>query len=485
MKQPLEKTDFSHLDVSAEIESLLKELLNRIETLEEEARNLREENQNLRDEVARLQNRKGKPKIKANQEEDSADDNEEKKEKPRKKRHRHKPRRERIKIDREETIKLDREALPDDLQHRGYREVIIQNIKFETDNVCYRLERLYSSSTGKFYEAKLPNGRKGQSYGSDLEALVIMLYFELRVTQNKIHKLLKSIGIVISAGQISNILTHKHKKRFSKERQETLKTGLKTTRYHHTDDTKAREKGINHHTFVISNPYYSSFFTTRYKNKETVSQLLTLLKNPAEKEDVRKNLNDFIPILICDDAPQFHGVTQHRGLCWVHEVRHFKKLHPFFEHHQKMVDSFISDLWEYYARLKRYKEFPSEKMKEALSAEFDELLSRSTGYDALDHRIALTREKKENLLLVLDFPEIPLHNNLAERDLREFVIKRKISNGTRVKEGTDTWDIFLSLLGTCKKNDINFYAYLRDRISDSFDMPSLESVLLERSLNSA
>ena len=474
MNKPLEKIDFSKIELSPDTRSLLEELLNRIERLESESRKLREENQNLRDEVARLKKRKGKPVIKANQP-DSED--EKKKLKSRKKRHRHKPRRERIKIDREETVKLDRKELPEDVQHRGYRDVVIQNIRFETDNVRYRLERVYSPSTGKFYEAILSSDRTGQSYGSDIEAFIIMLYFELRVTQNKIHKLLKSIGIVISAGQVSNILIRKHKKKFSKERKKILEAGLKTTQYHHTDDTGARENGINHHTFSISNFYYSSFFTTRYKNKETVKELLSLLNNPKEKETSEKKLGDFIPILVCDDAPQFHEVTQHRGLCWVHEVRHFEKLHPFFEHHQKIVDSFIAKLWKYYARLKRYKESPSEKMKEALSVEFDELLSPSTGYDELDHRITLTRKKKENLLLVLDFPEVPLHNNLAERDLREFVIKRKISNGTRVEEGTKAWDIFLSVLGTCRKNDVNFYAYLRDRISLSFEMPSLASTL--------
>ena len=224
MNKPLEKIDFSTLKLSPDTQSLLEELLNRIETLESESRKLREENQNLRDEVAHLKKRKGKPVIKANQPDS---DDKKKKPKARKKRRRHKPRRERIKIDREKTIKLDRKELPKDVQHRGYRNVTIQNIRFETDNIRYRLERLYSPSTGKFYEATLSNGRSGQSYGSDIEAFIIMLYFELRVTQNKIHKLLKSIGIVISAGQISNTLIHKYGKKFSKERKEILKA-LKT-----------------------------------------------------------------------------------------------------------------------------------------------------------------------------------------------------------------------------------------------------------------
>ncbi len=62
----------------------------------------------------------------------------------------------------------------------------LQNIVFKTDTVLYRLERLYSASTGKLYEAQLPVGVRGQSYGKELEAFAIMLYYELRVPQEKI-----------------------------------------------------------------------------------------------------------------------------------------------------------------------------------------------------------------------------------------------------------------------------------------------------------
>jgi len=213
--------------------------------------------------------------------------------------------------------------------------------------------------------------------------------------------------------------------------------------------------------------------------------LLALLAETSDNEDPTKKLKDYIPILIGDDAPQFHNQTQYRGLCWVHEERLYQKLHPFFEHHQKLVDDFISDLWGYYDRLKVYKAAPTDDFKQELAAVFDQLFSRITGYDALDHRIALTCKKKEHLLLVLEFPEIPLHNNPAERALREYVVKRKISNGTRTKGGTKAWEVFLSLLDTCQKNDLNFYAYLRDRISNSFDiLPLAATVLAQHHTNS-
>ncbi len=487
MDKAFPSIDFTKMDLEPEVQQLIEQLMNHIEVLAKESRELKEENQRLRDEIARLKGGKGKPEIKANRRNSENDEGEDQKESKKRKSgsgqnsNNRKPRSKRIKIDREETISLDRNELPDDVEPCGYRDVIIQNIIFRTDNVRYRLEKMYSPSTGKHYEAKMPKHLANQSYDSDLEALVIMFYFQLRVTQNKIHQLLISNGIVISEGQISNIITKKHLAKFSKGREEIVKSGLKTSQYHQIDDTGARENGINHHTFVLGNTYYSSFFTKRYKNKDTVKKLLTFLDEPPENQEASKELKDFLKILIGDDAPQFHDVTLYRGLCWWHEVRLFEKLHPAFDYHQNILDDFIGKLWDYYDRLVEYKISPSEKFKEELSAEFDDLLSTVTGYDDLDHRIALTCKKKSYLLLVLDYPEIPLDNNLSERDLREIVIKRKISNGTRTKEGTKSWDVFFSILGTCQKNNVNFYDYLRDRISAANEMPSLASVLLKRS----
>jgi len=511
--QSLQDLDLAELNLDPSTQELVQRLLNCIETLVAELNEAQTEIQRLRDENARLKGEKGKPKIKANRSPDQTTDDSkprpERRPKSRTASGQRVPRKERIKIDREEVIKLDRSQLPPDVEHRGYRNVIIQKIIFETDNVRYRLERVYSESKGKLYEASLPEALQKQRYGSELEAFVIMLYFELRVTEEKILNLLQSASIVISAGQISNILIKKHLHHlFAEERKAVLRAGLQTTSYHHIDDTGARVAGVNHYFSTLCNPYYSSFFTHRRKNHDTVADLLSLLEEPAEGEDAppavltgdeqppqqqssepcaesaegptaeQKQLGDYASILICDDAPQFHNQTKHRGLCWIHEERHFKKLRPFFEAHQKLVDDFRTEIWDYYGRLQAYAAAPTAELKQELSADFDELFSRATGYDELDRRIALTRQKKRELLLVLDFPEVPLDNNEAERALREYVIKRKISNGTRTDDGTEAWEVMLSLLDTCRKNDVSFYAYLCDRISKSYQMPPLASVVL-------
>ena len=497
----LQDIDLAELNLDPATSKLVRRLLNCIETLVEDLDEAQTEIQRLRDELARLKGEKGQPKFKASRPLDDDDDHatsgsapdQTNGDQPRSNRKpksdpdagQSVPRSEQIAVDREEVVNLDRSQLPPDVEHRGYRDVVIQNIIFETDTVRYRLERFYSESAGEFYEASLPEALKRQRYGSELQAFVIMLYFELRVPEEKILNLLQSAGIVISAGQISNILIKKHLEMFAEERKAMLQAGLQTTAYHHIDDTGARVDGVNHYFSTLCNPYYSSFFTHRHKDHDTIAGLLAFLEESPESQaegeaPQHKQLGDYVPLLICDDAPQFHNQTEHRGLCWVHEERHFKKLHPVFKAHQKLVDDFRSEVWDYYDRLEAYAAAPTAKLKRELAADFDKLFSRTTGYDELDRRIALTRQKKRELLLVLDFPDVPLNNNEAERAVREYVIKRKISNGTRTEDGTQAWEVFLSLLDTCRKNDVNFYDYLCDRISQSYEMPSLASLVSTR-----
>ncbi len=125
-------------------------------------------------------------------------------------------------------------------------------------------------------------------------------------------------------------------------------------------------------------------------------------------EFLRNLINDktLEKILLSDDAKQYLGVAIWHALCWIHEIRLYKKLNPFIDFHRFLLEKFISDLWDYYDKLNEYRDKPDEKVKERLAEEFDSLFAKRTGYDELDKRIALTREKKDELLLVLKFPEI-------------------------------------------------------------------------------
>jgi len=233
-----------------------------------------------------------------------------------------------------------------------------------------------------------------------------------------------------------------------------------------------RVNGVNHYVVTLCNPYYTSLFTNRRKNRDTVNQLLSKFSRNSDK-----GLGEYIKILVSDDAGQFSQLTQHRALCWIHQGRHYHKLTPCLKSHQLAVENFVTEFWDYYERLKVYQLHPTTTEKSNLSQEFDRLFSQKLAYQALTDRIALTQQKKQQLLLALDFPDVPLDNNQAERVLREYVIKRKISNGTRTAEGTCAWEVFLSLVDTCRKNGVNFYHYILGRITQACELPKLATLI--------
>jgi len=184
--------------------------------------------------------------------------------------------------------------------------------------------------------------------------------------------------------------------------------------------------------------------------------------------------------LVCDDAPQWTMLTEAVALCWVHDGRHYKKLEPRMAYHRQLVDDFLKQYWEYYQDLLRYREQPSATEAERLRAEFDRLFATVTGYDALDDRIRITRDKKRGLLMVLSHPELPLHNNPAELGARRRVRKRDVSFGPQSERGRAAWDTFQTLAATAQKLGVRFHEYVRDRICQGTRFPSLAELIAFR-----
>lgn len=96
----------------------------------------------------------------------------------------------------------------------------------------------------------------------------------------------------------------------------------------------------------------------------------------------------------------------------------------------------IRDLvWRFYKALKAYKQRPSAQVALGLRLRFDLIFGLRTGYEAPDKLLARLLRRKTELLKVLDHPDIPLHTNAAENDLRTLVTKRNIFGGTMSRDG--------------------------------------------------
>lgn len=452
------------LDFDPAFKILVRQLLGIIEQMAQTIQELQKENQKLHDEILRLKGEKGQPHFKPNVPREGNGICRERDSKEWKKG----DKKSRVKVDRVEVVRVDQNVLPSDAEHKGYRSIIVQNVKFETDNVEYQLERYYSPGEQQVYEAELPQGVDGE-FGAELKAFIMSLYFACRVPEEKIRMMLTEVGIIISEGQISNILTKVDKEKFTQEKEDIFEAGMSVTDCFHIDDTGARHKGVNHHVQVICTLLFSVFFITRKKDRNTILEMLGL----KDGEKIRK-------IMMSDDAKQFMFIAVYHALCWLHEIRHYRKLNPVLEYHRAQLHKFLTEIWEFYELLKEYKKHPSKKQKKILRQRFDELFSTETCYQELDERIHLTRKKKKKLLVVLTYPQISLHNNPAEIALREMVIKKRISYGTKSEDGKTAWENMMTILDTCRKHNVSFLDYVKDIFSKRYAMPRLSTLILEK-----
>ena len=188
-----------------------------------------------------------------------------------------------------------------------------------------------------------------------------------------------------------------------------------------------------------------------------------------------------VELVVCDDAPPFTWVTVQLALCWIHEYRHYKKLTPPFLAHCHLLERFAKAFWKLYRDLLASRDPPRQAAADALRVAFDHLFGQTSGYQQWDERLARTRAKKESLLMGLSHPEILLHNNPAELGARQRVRKRAVSLQARTREGIGAWDTFQTLAATAHKLGVNVYQYFRARIAQTHGVPSLASLLQQRS----
>ena len=532
---------FDKLDLKAiqdeNARELIRQLLNLVEKLSADLGDAQVEIQRLRDEVNRLKGEQGKPKIKGNTPKPLPTDHSSENERHKSRQRHKKSKKAEIQIDREQVVEVDPSVLPKDAKFKGYEDVVVQDILLRTDNILFHKQKYYATSTRKTYLAELPRGYEGQ-FGPGIKALTLAFYFGIGTSEPKILEFFENVGIQISAGEISNLLIKKQES-FHTEKDVVYEAGLQSSPWQQTDDTLTRVDGQNQHCHVVCNPVYTSYHTRASKerlsvldvlcngrkrvyrlNEETIGYLSSIpwskaawrkiqsWKSEQDWEEVaflerlgeglprlrkqqRKTLIDaaavaayhtqrdypVVQALVCDDAPQFNWLGQEMMLCWVHDGRHYKKLMPVIALHRKLLDDFLKQFWEYYHQLLDYCQNPTVEEHLRLETAFDDLFTNHTGYDALDQRIAKTKVKKDSLLLVLQYPELPLHNNASELGVRQRVRKRDVSFGPRTEDGVRAWDTFETLAETAKKLGVSFYHYLVDRISGTNQIQPLADLV--------
>jgi hypothetical protein len=412
--------------------------------------------------------------------------------------------------------------VPPGSRFKGYEPFLVQDLVISVRATCYQRER-WVTPDGVTILAPLPVGIAGH-FGAELRRFVLMHYHQGQSTLPRLLVLLRSMGVAISQRQLQRLLTAKHDG-FIAEAQDVLRAGLETSSWVSVDDTGARHAAKNGFCTQVGNDRFTWFGTRASKSRVNVLDLLraghtdyvlndaaygymrgqglaatTIAHLQAQSatqfadqagwlahldrlgltalrvtpDPVRLvtegalwgsiHAHRFLceAVVLSDDAGQFN-IGRH-ALCWVHAERLVHKLDAFNDHQRAAQQQVRGLIWDFYARLKAYRCKPSGRQCLALRARFDRIFRRRTGFVVLDRLLVRLHANKAELLMVLERPEIPLHTNGSENDIRCYVTRRKVSAGTRSDAGRDCRDAFLSLAKTCTKLGIAVWDYLGSRL---------------------
>lgn len=436
----------------------------------------------------------------------------------------------------EERVLAPATPVPAGARFKGYRDFVVQGLLIKAHNIRYRLES-WRTPDGSWLTGQLPVSVQGHHFDPQLRSYVLHQHHHCHVTQPLLVEQLRQWGVDISAGQMDALLSA-GKEPFHAEKDDILVAGLQVGRAITVDDSGARHQGKNGYVLHIGNELFGWFGSTASKSRiNFLEQLhagaittrvnevaLDYMQAQGLSAQVREQLAqtpEQMPSQSCRPLQDWHehlarlkitgerhvrmategallGSLLHKGfnpdlaivsdgarqfavglhaLCWIHAERLIHKLIPINEAQRQSQERVRGQLWDLYADLKAYKRQPEPGNVAPLQARFDALFTQSTGYYTLDDLLGRLHRRKSELLLVLKRPDIPLHTNGSETDIRDYVKKRKVSGGTRSDLGRQCRDTFASLKKTCRKLGVSFWLYLLDRVSLNHAIPPLPTLI--------
>lgn len=220
----------------------------------------------------------------------------------------------------------------------------------------------------------------------------------------------------------------------------------------YADETNWRIDGINH--------WLWGFFTEK--------EAYYTVEESRGKAVAEENLKDSHTedILVRDDYPGYKNLPLKHQSCWAHLLRNAKEAaeDPKASEEAKRLYKRLKCMYEELHDIvaMKYDTNKRDRHYDLYSIKIEEIIQAD--YKHRDTKRIQTRiaNQRTNLITALKYQNVPLTNNLAERCIRPFVIVRKMSGGSRSKQGAKTQAVNMSIFQTIKMQNLPMITTLKE-----------------------
>jgi len=289
--------------------------------------------------------------------------------------------------------------------------------------------------------------------GPTLVSLIVCLSLRMRMSRPRIQEFLNDwLGIALSVGVINQSITEGG--RASEPIQEQLIAEIQQSELLHADETGWKENGRLLWLWVLISPSVTLFLIGR-RSWDVIADVL----------------EGFAGWLMSDGYQSYRRYAK-RLRCLAHLIRKARGLSESLNQEaqvfgEKTLDYMVAFIEGIY----RAREGPGATPKEEFAEQLAELRAWCEKHRESQHEKTrqLAREflnDWEAIWTVLEYPDLPITNNIAERALRHWVIARKISYGTRTKQGSRAFALLASVIETCRQRKVSPWTYLAEVIAE-------------------
>jgi|WetSurMetagenome_2_1015567.scaffolds.fasta_scaffold165525_2 transposase len=327
------------------------------------------------------------------------------------------------------------------------RERIIEDIEQpKTKNTKHLIHRCYCKNCNKIVEPEIDEALPNARFGLRLMMLVLILKLDCRIPSNKVTSLLSSVfGIKISDGEIYNIL--KQLSEAFGDYYSELEKRIKEALIKNIDETSWRINGKNYWLWIFINEEVALYVIRKRRNSKVP---IEILGNQEGKT------------IISDRYSAYNELAKESGckqqICWAHLLRNSKDL---AEHYSEA--KYIHKRMKYIHRKAKKDKTPKEELLNWI----DLIASRKyRSTEVYKFVKSVCRNHREDLFRFVDNPEIESTNNRAEQGIRTGVVIRKISGGSRSKNGAEITSRLLSVLQTAKLQSKDYPRFMSNLLQN-------------------